>query len=244
MKTLFLAFVMPPGGMITLTVIGLLLLRRKPVLGRRLIWSAVVLLLLQGMPVVSDLLMLGLERNLPTQPSASAPPRAIVVLGAEVARMDGETPSARVGPLTLERLRTAAELQRKTGLPVLVTGGVTQPDGVAVGMLMACSLTDDFLVPVRWSELKSRDTWENATFSRDILRGEGIDSVYIVTHGWHMRRALVAFAPTGLTVTAAPTPLGKLSFPILSDFIPRITAWENTYFALHEWIGCVWYALR
>ena len=27
-------------------------------------------------------------------------------------------------------------------------------------------------------------------------------------------------------------------------FMPRATAMLNSYFALHEWIGCVYYALR
>jgi uncharacterized SAM-binding protein YcdF (DUF218 family) len=141
-------------------------------------------------------------------------------------------------------LRTAAALQRRTGLPILVTGGTTQPNSPPVGQVMAQSLTDDFRTPPRWIEAKSADTWENARFSADILRAEGITSVYIVTHAWHMRRAVLAFQGTGLTVTAAPTSLDDPLGPDLEDFLPRAGGWQTGYFAMHEWIGYAWYKLR
>jgi uncharacterized SAM-binding protein YcdF (DUF218 family) len=167
-----------------------------------------------------------------------------VVLGAEVIRAHNEKLGIRPGLLTLDRLRTAAALHRRTGLPILVTGGTTQPDTPAVGLVMAQSLTDDFQTPPRWVESKSSDTWQNARFSADILRAEGITSVYVVTHSWHMRRAVVAFQGTGLTVTAFPTSLDDPLEPDLYDFLPRASGWQTGYFAVHEWIGYAWYRLR
>ena len=59
-----------------------------------------------------------------------------------------------------------------------------------------------------------------------------------------MRRAVLAFQDTGLTVTAAPTarddPLG-LDW---TDLLPRASSWQNGYFAVHEWIGYAWYLRR
>src|SRR6202042_2404125 len=100
-----------------------------------------------------------------------------------------------------------AALHRKTGLPILVTGGIVQPDRPAVGTLMAASLSEDFQVPVAWVEDASVDTWENALLSAGILQTHHIRSVYLVTHGWHMRRAVMAFRHAGLVVTASPTSL-------------------------------------
>ena len=62
---------------------------------------------------------------------------------------------------------------------------------------MADSLRDDFQVPVSWVEDASDDTWENAAFSAEILKKRGIHSVYVVTQGWHMRRAMLAFRHAG-----------------------------------------------
>jgi uncharacterized SAM-binding protein YcdF (DUF218 family) len=59
-----------------------------------------------------------------------------------------------------------------------------------------------------------------------------------------MRRATLAFQHAGLVVTAAPTSLETPIEPILWDFLPHAVAWEWSYYALHEWIGCAWYAIR
>lgn len=236
--------VLPPTGFVVLILIGLLMRGHWRHFGLRLIWVALIALILLGMPAVSSTMLLALETGLPVEPPADHPPQAIIVLGGEVIRSRQEKLGIRPGLLTLDRLRTAATLQRRTGLPVLVTGGVTQTGTPAVGLVMERSLQDDFQAPARWVEAKSVDTWENARFSADILRAEGITSVYVVTHAWHMRRAVLAFQSTGLTVTAAPTPLDDPIGPDLNDFVPRAGGWQTGYFAIHEWIGYAWYKLR
>jgi uncharacterized SAM-binding protein YcdF (DUF218 family) len=244
MRGLILTLVMPPTGFVVLILIGLLLASGRRRFGRRLTWVSLIALILFGMPVVSYSMLLALESGLPLTPPPDHPPQAIVVLGAEVIRTHQEKLGIRPGLLTLDRLRTAAALHRRTGLPILVTGGTTQPDTPAVGLVMEQSLKDDFQAPPRWVESKSIDTWENARFSADILRAEGITSVYVVTHSWHMRRAVLAFQGTGLTVTAAPTSFDDPLGPDLDDFLPRASGWQTGYFAIHEWIGYAWYKLR
>jgi uncharacterized SAM-binding protein YcdF (DUF218 family) len=244
MKSILLSLVMPPTGFLTLIFIGLLLHGRRYRLGRRLLWAATIGLLLLSMPIVSRTALMALETGLPTAPPADHPPQAIIVLGAEVVRDRQDPIGARAGLLTLDRLRAAAALQRSTGLPILVTGGITERDTAAVGLVMQHTLQDDFKIPVRWVEAQSRDTRENALFSADILHADGITSAYVVTTAWHMKRALVAFQGTGLTITAAPTPTQDMAPPVLEDFLPRAAAWHAAYFALHEWIGLIWYRLR
>jgi uncharacterized SAM-binding protein YcdF (DUF218 family) len=244
MKGILEALALPPTGFVVLIVTGLLLRGRWHRFGRRLTWASLIALILFGMPVVSYSMLLALETGLPLQPPADHPPQAIVVLGAEVIRAHQEKLGVRPGLLTLDRLRTAAAIHRRTGLPILVTGGTTQPDTPAVGLVMEQSLKDDFQTPPTWVEDKSADTWENARFSADILRAQGITSIYLVTHSWHMRRALVAFRGTGLTVTAAPTSFDDPLGPDFDDFLPRASGWQTGYFAIHEWVGYAWYELR
>jgi uncharacterized SAM-binding protein YcdF (DUF218 family) len=109
---------------------------------------------------------------------------------------------------------------------------------------METSLRDDFQVLAQWTETKSRDTRENALFSAAILKREGISSVYVVTHSWHMRRAMLSFARTGLIATAAPTSLDDPMGPNWGDLVPRSPVWQTCWFAMHEWIGYVWYRLH
>jgi uncharacterized SAM-binding protein YcdF (DUF218 family) len=244
LRNLLVSLLIPPFGLVSLAFAAMVLHRWRPVLGRRLVWLALVGLLVLALPVVSDSGLVALESDLPLVPPANDPPQAIVILGAEIIRADGAGYPAQVGGLTLQRLRAGAALARKTHLPVLVTGGRTQPDMPPVGELMAQSLQQDFQLPARWSETESRDTWENATNSAEILRAQGIHSIYVVTHAWHMRRALIAFAHTGLVVTAAPTSIDTSPGPLLGDFLPHAATWEVAYYALHEWVGCAWYEFR
>jgi uncharacterized SAM-binding protein YcdF (DUF218 family) len=244
MRDILLTLAIPPTGFVALIVLGLLFRGGWRRFGRRLTWISLVALILLGMPVVSNSLLLALETGLPVTPPADHPPQAIIVLGGEIIRARDEALGIRPGLLTLDRLRTAAALHRRTGLPILVTGGTTQPQTQPVGLVMAQSLRDDFQAPARWVEAKSADTWENARFSADILLPEGITSVYVVTHAWHMRRAVLSFQGTGLTVTAAPTSPDDALGPDLNDFLPRAAGWQTGYFALHEWIGYAWYSVR
>jgi uncharacterized SAM-binding protein YcdF (DUF218 family) len=243
-KSFLVDFFLPPFGFVSVALLGLLLLRWTPRLGRCLLWLSLLALLALGTPAVSDRLLAALETGLDTVPPAGDPPRASVILGGDSVLVGGADPGVQIGRLTLERLRAGAALHRRTGLPLLVTGGTARSDGPPVGLLMARSLVEDFRVPVTWTEQQSRDTWENAFDSAAILRGAGIRSVYVVTHPWHMRRALQAFARAGLIATPAPTGLDSALPLYPSDFLPRVGAWQTAFFAMHEWVGRVFYALR
>lgn len=244
MKSILLSLGMPPTGFVLLVIAGLLMSGTWRRTGRRLVWGGLIALLVFGTPICSYSLLLGLESDLPMTPPPDHPPQAIIILGAEVIRTHQEPLGIRPGLLTLDRLRTGSTLQRRTGLPILVTGGPTQRNTAPVALVMEQSLKDDFQISPKWVEAKADDTWENARFSAAILRAEGITSVYVVTHPWHMRRALVAFQGTGLTVTAFPTSLDDPMRPEFGDFLPRAAGWQTGYFALHEWIGYAWYKYR
>jgi uncharacterized SAM-binding protein YcdF (DUF218 family) len=93
-------------------------------------------------------------------------------------------------------------------------------------------------------ETGANTTWQNAEFSAKILKREGIGTVLLVTHAWHMRRALIAFRAAGIDALPAPLPLDPPPHLTPAGLVPRMSAWQRSYFALHEWIGCAWYAVR
>ena len=97
LKSLAVSILIPPFGFATLAALSILL----PV-GNRLraflSGTAIVGLIALGMPVVADTLLQRLEVHLPSPTTDSPPPRAIVVLGAEV-RHTTETPSVVVAQL-------------------------------------------------------------------------------------------------------------------------------------------------
>ena len=235
----------PPVNLLLLAILGVAMAGKWPRLGRRLSGAALGVLLLFGLPVFANGLMAALETPFAAPPPGAPPPAAIVILGGDISQVvQGDELFTTIGPLSLERVQTGAALWRRTALPVLVSGGIVGHEARPVAATMADSLRDDFNVPTEWVEGGSRDTWENAAFTARMLKARGIGSVYVVTHAWHMRRALIAFRHFGLAATAAPTPPDGPPRFFASEFLPRPSAWMRSYYALHEWVGCAWYSVR
>jgi uncharacterized SAM-binding protein YcdF (DUF218 family) len=205
--------------------------------------GAALALLLLATPAVAGMLRWSLEREVVAMlaaPSAISP-AAIIVLGGDVAHARG---GARVGRLTLERLQEGAALQRRTGLPLLVTAGVLSPGDPPLGRLMAASLAEDFSTLARWVEAQAADTRGNAVLSTAMLQGDGIAAAYLVSHAWHLPRAMAAFARAGLPVVPAPVLLHPPPSLAWEDWLPRPDPLAESWFALREWLGRIVYALR
>ena len=185
-----------------------------------LAWLALVLLyLLSISPVANRLLRQWEDVPALELPVAASDNTAIVVLGGGMPRVSPERPGFRPSPYTLERLRHGGFLQKQTGLPLLVSGGGFRPEAVT----MAESLEQDFSAEVRWVEDQSTTTWENATFSREMLPPE-ITRVIVVTHAWHMPRSVFSFEQAGFEVLPAPTAFTpKAQWHRLSGWLPRVS---------------------
>lgn len=238
--TAIVHLLLPPLGLVWAALAGVLAPWRRA--GRLVAAAALAGVLVLGMPYVSRSLLLGLQRDLPLQPPPEAPPGAIVILGGDTAFTASDL--APVGLLTLDRVRAGVDLARRTGLPILVTGGVLTRDGPAVARMMARVLAEEYGLPARWVEPHSATTWENARFSAPLLQEAGIRSAYVVSQPWHLKRAAIAFRPTGLHMVAAPTALEQEPPVEWGTFTPRISAWVQSYHAFYEWVGCAAYALR
>lgn len=239
------ALLIPPVNLVPLTVVGVLLMRRHPRLGRLLTVLGLLGLFVLSLPITAAVMMRGLEHGLAVTASGP-PPQAVVILSANqsVGLPGGIIDGVDVGTLTLERLRAGARLARASALPILVTGGVPRAGRPSLGAVMAGVLTRDFATSTRWIEARSQDTWENAEYSAAMLRQAGISSVYLVSSGWHLRRALIAFRHFGIAATPAPVRLESWPEPWTQGLIPQAESWNRSYWAIHEWIGCAVYWWR
>jgi uncharacterized SAM-binding protein YcdF (DUF218 family) len=243
LATLPTLLIVPPLNLLVAAIAGAVAWRQR--WGRILLALGLGGLTLLSLPIVSRSLIAVLEVGLAQPPPPGPPPRAVVILSGDQQRaVVGAAVEYRVGPLTLEREQTGALLARRTGAPVLVSGGALHPWSPPLADLMAASLHQDFATEVRWREARSIDTWENARDSAEILRAAGISRVWVVTHGWHMARALVAFRRAGLDPVAAPVLIDAMPEPRAANFVPSARAWLESYYALHEMIGWAWYELR
>jgi len=246
-NTLLANLLLPPLNGLLPILAGVLLWHRRPRLARGLVLMGVVVSVALSLGVVSRALIASLEWRQPPISVASSGPLpvdAIVVLGAGRYRNPPDLAADDVGGAALERLRYAALLARRSGKPLLVSGGAPDGGRRSEGEAMRDVLERDFGVRVRWIESASDNTFENARRSAEILLPVGARRVALVTHAWHMPRAAAAFSAAGFSVLPAPTAYGS-SRPVTPvDFIPRAVSMRESAIALHEWLGIAWYALR
>jgi uncharacterized SAM-binding protein YcdF (DUF218 family) len=209
--------------------------------GRVLAAAALLLLLFLATPLGAGLLRAPLEGAGVAPPFPPGAPAAIIVLGGDAARTrDG----IAVGALTLERLRAAAALHRRTGLPLLVTAGPLSPGDIPLAQLMAATLTEEFGVPVRWIEARAADTRDNAVLSAAMLSADSISDAYVLTHAWHLARSREAFARAGFPVHPAPVRLSAPPDGRAGEWVPRADHLGDSWYALREWAGRLVYAVR
>lgn len=235
------ALLLPPFGLVLLGVLGGLLAWRGSRRAGLVAAAAAALVLLLATPWAANALRQALETRATPTATPPPPPAAIIVLGADQRRLPG---GHRAGPLGLERMLQAARLSRATGLPVLVTGGPLSPGATPIAVLMAESLRADFAVAARWIEPAAPDTAGNARESVALLRAEGIGSAYVVTHAWHMPRALEAFARQGFFVVPSPVPPSPAMALRASDLVPRPDHLAESWLMLREMAGILVYRLR
>ncbi len=242
---LLATLLLPPLCFLIPCAIGFLLLKRHPRMAKCLIALPLVLLWIASVPPVGEWLLLQLDRAVDSKPLPAERYRAaqaIVLLSSgrnyESLEYKGDT----VDGESLERVRYAAVLQRATGLPVLATGGRPEDDEKSLAELLKLA-ADEYGMPLKWMENEARNTGENARFSRRILAAEKIDTIVLVTHGWHMLRAKRAFERAGFKVIPAATGLHHRPIPTIHNVLPTAEGLRKTAIFMHEAIGLVWYEL-
>jgi uncharacterized SAM-binding protein YcdF (DUF218 family) len=230
------ALVLPPNGPLIVAFAGLLLLGRRPRLGRALAWLGLTSLLVLSMPAVSDALHATLDQYPPLDLAKARNAQALVILGGGIRGDAPEYGGPTAGRLTLERVRYGARLARETRLPVLVSGGAVN-NNITEAQVMRQVLLDEFGVAVAWAEARSRNTHENARRSAEILLPQGIRRVVLVAHELDMPRAKAEFEAAGFEVMPAPTMISSNAFGGLGDLIPEARSLESSYYALYEMLG-------
>ncbi|RRJ83577.1 YdcF family protein [Aestuariirhabdus litorea] len=242
------SLLLPPGNQVATALLGGLLRLRWPRLGGALILFSLLSLYLLSIPFVATQLAFSLEQqSSPVTPEGLSKAQLLVVLGG------GRQPAApeydgrdRPSVLATERLLYAAFLARRSGLELLVTGGVVEGwEEESEAQLMTRLLQQELGVRVLWQEGASRTTHENAINSRALLP-DSIQRIALVTHALHMPRARRAFERAGFEVIPAPLGYHRLNpaQPALLHWLPSVRSLLLSRDALHEWLGGSWYDLR
>lgn len=244
--SLIKALLLPPAGLLLLYAAGVAVRRRRPRLSAWARHGAVLTLYVLSTGAGAWLIVHPLESLEPVLASAPADAGAIVILTAGSVRASPEYGGKDVPDfVALERLSYAAGLARRSGLPLLVTGGHVgkEAGGEALAVSMQRVLVSNFSMKARWLETASRTTAENAVLSAALLRRDGITSVVLVTDAMHMPRARRAFERAGLKVATAPTFYLAPGRFKAAELMPGAEALRRSWYGLYEWLGLAWYGL-
>lgn len=242
------SFIFPPGIFLLMMLAGFLIVFFKRGKGFLLIWTGFLLLYLFSTPLLS-MTFTHLVETVPALkqfPATEEQKAAIVVLAGGRNGNAVEYSSDVIGCSTLERMRYGAYLHRNTGLPILVTGGMPLNENISLARLMADSYIDDFNIRDVWVEEKSKTTHDHGIYVLPILKERDIDTIYLVTHAYHMRRALRCFEGSGMKIIPAPTAFTTFS-PTEKGaalLIPNVRAMHTCVTMLHEIVGSIWYRIR
>jgi uncharacterized SAM-binding protein YcdF (DUF218 family) len=232
LKAFVRSLLLPPASPLIVAVLGALLLTRWRRTGGVLLALGLGSLWLFATPVVAD----ALERLVDHYPALDLDKpthaQAIVVIGGGGQR--NYAPEYRDSApeyVLLERLSYCAFVARHTGLPILVSGAPRE------ALAMQTSLTRDFQVPARWVESQSRDTFENARFTAQMLEPEGVQRIILITSSTHLWRATHEFEDAGFQVVPAPQGVLAPRDVEALRFIPGAAGLERSNAAVYEMIG-------
>ncbi len=216
--------------------------------GRGLLVGAVLVFAAAAFSPLSALLLRPLEDRFPQPPIAMAAPAGIVVLGGA---LDEDIGAARGRPTLTEaaaRLTSGVELARRYPQALLVfTGGSASLDETDLDeargvreLWLALGVTPERM---RF-ETRSRNTYENAVMTRDLIRPQPGQSWLLVTSAAHMPRSVGLFRAVGWPVIAYP--VDYRTFGNARDLKPTLLALDSLRrldAGLHEWIGLLAYRL-
>lgn len=241
-------FLFPPGLFFTLGPLIWWSVKRYPTIRAKVLWSTVTAAYITSCKGTGMLLLMALESYPAITPNQLTQQgvQAIVVLtggmytGPEYGKV---TP----GSDALPRLNYAVYLHRQTNLPIVIVGGKTnEGQSISLARAMADTLRDEYAITQTILEERSRTTEEHARYLPPILAEHGIQRVAIVTHAWHIPRAIDIFHKGGIDAVAAPTQFtfGRNRDSWIYYMLPSPVGMSVLHTALHEWVGRLWYRLR
>ena len=239
---------LPTNVWIGVGVLGVALLpTRLAWLGRKLLVVSILLLVVCGFSPVGNLLLYPLEERFPPWDSARGAPDGIVVLGGGI----DPDPSAAHGEAVFSssagRLIAAAALaHRFPNLRIVYSGGSsnviadtsTKEADFAVAVFEGLGISRDRLT----LERQSRNTFENAEFSKAVAMPKPGERWLLVTSAHHLPRAIGVFRKAGFPVEAYPVDWRTRGInDVLRPFATVGDGLRRSDTAVREWVGLAVY---
>ena len=231
---------------------GLILSRRSTRknwqrIGHRLTTTAIAGILCLGVLPVGSLLTSILETRFPIPQKLPVSVDGIIALGGVVDAYESEKRGQFQIGSAIERITSLVELAQKyPEAKVVFTGGTGSAtlqefkEADAVKKLMPLfSIKQDRVI----YERESRNTFENAKLSKELLKPKPEETWILVTSAFHMPRAMGVFRKQGWNVIPYPVDFETPSDARLRLRLDLVGGLQEMSKASHEWLGLVVYWL-
>ena len=244
-------FILQPSSLLLLLLLAgtALLWSRYARAGRRIVLLSALLLLICGLSPLGHAVMLPLEERFPPADlSTGKPPDGIIVLGGAqdmlVSAARGQAALTEAG----ERFVESAMLARRfPGARLAFSGGSggviynreSESEGAAkifAGLGIA---------PARMTfEDRSRDTYENALYTKELIKPKPGERWLLVTSANHMPRSIGCFRSVGFDVEPWPVDYRTRGSEDLSRFFSKPSSGlRRLDLATRQWAGLLIYWL-
>jgi uncharacterized SAM-binding protein YcdF (DUF218 family) len=238
-------FAVPSNLIILIGCLGLWLLpSRFARAGRWLASASLVVLAVLGFSPVGNALIIPLEHRFASWSPKGRVPDGIIVLGGAI---DGSAANDQVVlNEAAERITIIPELARRyPNARILFSGGsgALIYDGAAEAQVAGRLLESFGIARDRVTlEDRSRNTAENAAFSKALSHPRPGELWLLVTSAYHMPRAIGAFRKVGFPVEPYPVDWRTRSGEdALRPFVSVSDGLQRTDAAVHEWLGLLIY---
>ena len=247
LKKLLTALFVPPGLFVVLLLAGAVLNRRRRAQMALLLFMASGNYLASIAPVANFLLSPLENQYMVPAMDELRTSDAYVVLGGGVNNKSADI----FGQGTLSgdstaRLVAAYRLYRMARKPIIISGGPVYPSEVPeseIGkrFLVKLGVRNDHIM----TESRSRDTQENAIYTKELCVGRGIRKIVLVTSAYHLKRAMLLFTPFFSDVIPCPSGLRTSRDETrIRDFFPDADSFRGTSIALRERLGILFYKIK
>jgi uncharacterized SAM-binding protein YcdF (DUF218 family) len=238
---------LPTNFLIGVGFVGaILMFTRFASLGRKLVIAAVLLLIVCGLSPLGNLLLYPLEQRFPPWDESRGAPDGIIVLGGSIEADLSTAHGAPVVRSSPDRLIVAAALaHRYPKARVVFTGGSAnlisndaREADFAGTIFEGLGIDKSRLV----MERASRNTQENAQFSKALLAPKEGERWLLVTSAFHMPRSVGLFRKAGFAVEPYPVDWrvgGRRDIYSFTNI--ALDGLGRTDLAVREWMGLIAY---
>jgi uncharacterized SAM-binding protein YcdF (DUF218 family) len=242
-------FAIPSDLVISIGLLGLLLLpTRFARAGRALAFASLIVLAILGLSPVGNALMIPLEDRFPRWDAARGAPDGIIVLGGAISPDVSAARDEVALNEAAERLTVAAELARRYPAARIVfsggSGALIYDEGAEAPF--ALRLLEDLGIPRAriLLEDRSRNTVENAIFSKALIQPKPGERWLLVTSAHHLPRAIGVFRKMGFAVEPYPVDWRtRGAADALHPFATLGDGLRRSDTAVREWVGLAVYWL-